>query len=523
MRILLLCVAVVLCLPIGAECAPRSRVWKDQEGNEIKAEFTGGVLEGRVVLRQDRKRLYLRLSAFSLEDRDYIIAQLKSRKSDDAILQLMQFESQPESVIQAKLNPPAAIPAVPGVGTPTLPAGPNFPGFRPSPTFPTMPTMPVPVDTPPVAGVDSDLVAPADRKTVYGIKTPSPGLLQEDPLRRWTDLNGGQMTAVFEQVVEPKHLRLRMPDGTVKDLAMVNFVKEDFEYVQDVLNRDWELPVFPAGDYQPLTSDDLQKGYRMWTDRKGEKLNAKFVRVEGKKAILEFADAETSYSRHGLSFEDQSWINRELARRAEEARQKAEAARAAAEAASRNNSGGNSSPFGSRFGPFGNRPSYNPGMGSHNDGSSPRSGGSIYNRPVYEFDCPSCGHHWTNNHSLIDNCPKCASNRNHSMSNNSSPNYGNTGSHSSSRPNNSHSGSGYSGRSSSYSGDSGIPGSGDWEFECLRCHHKWRQHTSIEPDECPSCHNNGPGFSGLPMAAKILIGLVVTGGLVFGLIQKVTG
>ena len=369
-----------------------TRTWKGRKGDEIKADYTG-VLNGKVVLKTGSQRTYVRLSDFSLEDRDYLVDLMLKRRQKDLLLQLMAAEN------KVPVIDPDRVPvrSAEGMGTETpnpLPIGGNPPiggNFPPN----------VPVQNVPVQRV-------AVETEMYGLPLPSPELLVDDQVRTWTNLTGLKVLATFDRVLAPGFLRLKQANGTTQEFAVVNFSQEDIAYVKQALAKDWARPVFPEGTgFQSLTPEDVGKGYRVWTDRRGVPLVGKFEGVKGKNVVIEKNGEKLEYALAGLSENDQTWIKTELRHRAEEAAERAR--QAVAEQQSRMNNGGGRFPFSrSRFSPGGQGDSGNEytDAGGHGDGSSrfPRRRSSLF--PEYKFHCDRCGHDWTG-HSPISYCPNC--------------------------------------------------------------------------------------------------------------------
>ncbi len=416
-----------------------TRTWKDRKGNEIKADYTG-VLNGKVVLKAGSQRMRVSLSDLSLADRDYLVDLMLKRRQQDLLLQLMAAENN-KPVIDPDRLPVKPANGAEGDGTNPPPIG----GYPPvAGNFP--PNVPVP---------NLPLQQPAVETEMYGLPLPSPELLVEDQVRTWTNLTGLKVPARFDRVLAPGFLRLKQASGAAQEFAVVNFSQDDITYVKQVLAKDFARPVFPEGSgFQSLTPEEVEKGYRVWTDRRDVPLVGKFEGVKDKSVVIEKNGEKLEYPLAGLSENDRDWIKTELRRRAEAAA--ARARQAAAERPSQMTSGSpfSRSPF-SRgpFGAGGHGESGNEDAGGHGDGFSsrfPRSRGSLFpeykfhcdhcgrdwtgSSPVsfcpnckdtYEFRCNVCGHTWTRKNQRMDTCPNCNARRN-----NSNAGYSATGSHS---------------------------------------------------------------------------------------------
>jgi hypothetical protein len=414
--------SLVLLIGSSAQSDGAVRTWKDRKGNEIKAEFTGGVLQNKLVLKASgNRRIYVRLSELSLEDRDYIVEELtaKDNQKDLEMLKGLMLAENQVAVIDPDVVKPAA--------REENSAGPNA-GHSES-------TIPFNEQQNPGAANQPEPEIPTE---MYGLPLPSPELLADDPVRAWTSLTGMKQMASFDRLLAPGFLRLKKADGTKGTFALVNFTKADIDYVKEALQRDMAREVFPAGNgFQSLTPDEVAKGYKVLTDRRNVPLIGKFIAVKGKNVVIEVAGTEQEYPKAGLSKSDNDWVDAEVKRRDD-------AAKAAAQQNMASSGQNRFSPFGSR--PFGSSPNY----GSHSEESStgqgstfPRTGfGVSYTHTCdhcgrtwtdsfrlsqcencagkYHFDCPRCGHKWTSTTSIFEYCPKCSAQKNSGASESSS-------------------------------------------------------------------------------------------------------
>lgn len=410
---------LILSLAVLVVCSNPSfgatRTWKHRNGSEIKAEFTGGVLNNKIVLKAGNQRIQVRLSELSLEDRDYLVDLLTSKKNEKDLAMLRQLML---SENQIPVIDPDVAPAKPanGGGNEGYNSNPNtgsrFSSFD-SPNLGNQPTVEVPTE-------------------MYGLPLPSPELLVDAEVRTWTNLTGIQQLATFDRVLAPGFLRLKKADGTKGTFALVNFSKADIDYVKEALQKDMAREVFPEGNgFQSLTPEDIAKGYKVWNDRKNVPLIGKFVGVKTKNVVIEVAGEEREYPKAGLSQADRDWVDAEVKRRAEAAQQQA----AQQQAAARNNQ--------PTYSPFGNG---NTGTGSsfggHGENGGSRFGSGIGSSfptieysftcehcgrtwkdssPIsqcsncagkFHFTCNVCGHKWTRTDSMISECPQCAARKN---------------------------------------------------------------------------------------------------------------
>lgn len=450
MRTLML--SLVVLAVSSTETHAALRTWKDRKGNEVKAEFTGGVLQNKLVLKAaGNRRIYVRLSDLSLEDRDYIVEELTARdnpKDLEMLNALMLFEN------QVPFIDPDAPKAKPNTG---LGSGNDEPDPEASNPF-------NPLENPnainqPMAEMPTEM---------YGLPLPSPELLGDDPVRTWTSLTGLKQIAQFDRLLAPGFLRLKKADGTKGTFALVNFSKADIDYVKEALQKDMAREIFPEGNgFQSLTPEDIGKGYKVWTDRKNVPLIGKFIGVKSKNVVIEVGGEEREYPKAGLSQADIDWVDAEVKRRAEAAQATARAAAQEREANARN-----------RFTPYGSTGTGESDSGGHDEGTGNRFGprnsfGISYTHTCtncgktwtdssplshcpdcagkYHFSCPRCGHKWTSTDSIISQCPQCTAERNASASNNSASST-RTSSSSTTSPTNYGSGSSSSGGSGSGSG-----------------------------------------------------------------------
>ncbi len=396
MRIAIALLMVLIVLPESGHGA--ARTWKFRNGAELKAEFIGGVLDNKIVLKgTGNRRYYFRLSEFCLEDRDYIVDYFarRDRPEDQRQLQAMMAAENNVRAIDPHADPDDSFGGNSRVRK--VDRGPFNPLAQPNPA----PENDVPTE-------------------MYGIALPSPELLVEDQVRTWTSLTGQKLLFRFERALAPGHFRLKKSDGSAHDFAMVNFSTKDIDYVKQLLQADLARPVFPETDgFQSLTPEDVSRGYRVWTDRRNVTLIGKFMGTRGDDVVIEVAGLAQEYPKAGLSESDRTWVDGEVRRRAE-------AARAAAEQAAANNPRPRN-PW-DRSNRFEHEDrTRNLGHGGMGRDHFPRLEyrfecehcGRTWtdNMPVsrcehcagkFHFHCRRCGHKWTRTDRLIDNCPRCS-------------------------------------------------------------------------------------------------------------------
>ncbi len=484
---LLLCL-VLPTLAFGA----RPRNWEDPSGQQLARGEYFGVRNGQVVISLNSVKRLFPLSAFSLEDRDYLVDLMLKRKHEGLLAQLMAFENnRARQQVAAATGLPAFprpnVPGVPGMGMPGFPGGEN---------------------TAPDINIRPNLNAP--KRDVYGLTVPSPELLVEEPARVWTDLQGNKVSAVYMELVAPAHVKLRTENGQSDDFALVNFVRDDIKYIDDTIAKDEARDVFPELEQEPLTTDQKTDGLRMWTDRKGRTLNAKFERVSGKDAVLNVDGEDQSYRIVGLSDADRGWIDTEIRRRQAE------------QAAKSNEIAGNSAPpmHNRNFGPesHSESPSQNNDVPPGYDDLRTGTGGLF----SYQNVCRDCGYKFVTSTHAWD-CPKCKENRQQQQSHSDWPGHqmasaghGETPEmHTPSMPEPS-----LPDFSPSYDSSSGLkPGLADhrtdkvsmvyYEYDCEHCDYKWAASESVAYS-CPKCHKKfGGGFSGVGIVIKLVVAVIV--------------
>lgn len=410
MYLRVLCVALAGALVWQSSGRAASRTWKSRKGVEVKAEFTG-VGHGKVILKLPGNiRRAVRLSDFCLEDRDYLVEQLTKRKRQkdmEQLLQLMAFEN--------------AVPVIdPDADNDGFSDSGESDGYE----------LPNPGPRNPLTHRRPGQAALKETQ-IYGLPMPSQELLQPDGVRQWTSLVGLKQPATFDRVLAPGFFRLKKADGTVKDYAIVNFVKEDIEYVKKLLQKDMARPVFPeSSGFKSLTPEDVGRGYRVWTDRNDVTLVGKFVAVKGDDVVLEVDGENKDFPKAGLSESDRKWVDDEVQRRREEAEANRQAARESGRSGIGSSFPRRSSRFGSERGGgneyaevggpddgtsrFGRRGRF--GTGSRETSSdmerTSRNDSMFPEVPKIEYrlKCPRCDHRWTSS-SSVEHCPRCSSNR----------------------------------------------------------------------------------------------------------------
>ena len=485
---LLLCL-VLPCLAFGA----RPRNWEDPSGEQLVRGEYFGVRNGQVVISLNSVKRLFPLSAFSLDDRDYLVDLMLKRKHEGLLAQLMTYENS-----RARQQVAAAT-GIPGFRRPNLPGGHEFPG---------MPEFPGADNATPEVGIRPNPNVP--KQDVYGLTVPSPELLVEESARVWTDLRGNKVSAVYLELVAPAHVTLRTENGQSDHFALVNFVRDDIKYIEEAITKDEARDVFPELEQDPLTTDQRTDGFRTWTDRKGRTLNAKFQRVSGKDVVLDVDGEDQSYRIVGLSDSDRGWVDAEIRRRQ------------ADQAAQSNDIAGNSPP-----------PMHNPNFrpGSHAESPSQnndvppgyddlRTGtGGLFS---YQNVCRDCGYKFVTSSHAWD-CPKCKENRQQQTHSEWPGNQMASAGHSESPeiPTSSMSEPSMPDYSTGF--DSSVrlkPGLADhrtdkvssfyYEYDCEHCNYKWAASESVAYS-CPKCHEKfgGGGFSGVGIVIKLVVAAIV--------------
>lgn len=257
-RIVMRSIVLIASCFVASSAVAQDRVWTGQSGDTLKAELAS-VNNGQVLLKQGKKRSLHRLSEFSLKDREYIVDKYK-RRQPEKISDLMQGAAKVKVADGKKNN-------------------------------------------------DSFQAARFD-----GFKLPSPELKKPALEREWTDLLGNKVTATFERLLPPSHMKLKSPDGNSKPFPIVNFVRADLDYVRLVLKSDATDGVFPV-ETEKMTDVQRDEGYRTFSDRAGVSMDAKFLSQNEQEIVLEIGDEKQTYKLDALSQPDQEWVTAELTRR----------------------------------------------------------------------------------------------------------------------------------------------------------------------------------------------------------------
>lgn len=455
-------------VPASLIAAPRS--FTDQDGDSIKAEMMG-VKNGQVMLKERTTVKPFALSSFSLDDRDYIIKWLKDKRHTKLLSELMQAavteigggngNDQPGGQGAAGPRPGAA-----GFGA--AGPGPAGPGGAPNVNGPAAAGGPAGLNDFPKAlnGADS-----SKSKTMYTLKLPTGELVREQSNRTWTDVMGDTLTGTFDHIEANGAVVLKEGSGSTRRIPLVLFSRDDVDYLIAAFKEDLDAEVFPKGGFVAPTPAQESSGYRVWTDRRGERLAGKFVSRSGNTVTIEVAGQNKTFPFNGLSQDDKNHIN------SQEQKNQPQAGSQPIAAAGAGAGGGGgfpnagsppgfgppgSGPSGIGARPFGPRspsgipapampnpstssptfpsPSMPPpampsptmsnpamptpsmpaaaGMGGAGGGagggarpwSVPNAGsGQFVN--VYEFKCTNCGHTWTRENQSTDKCPKCPGSR----------------------------------------------------------------------------------------------------------------
>lgn len=376
------CLIALAALALATSLQAEVRTFRGQKGESIKAEFAS-VLGGKVVLKVGRKRVQQNITDFSLADRDYICGRLKKRP--EKILELMQ-----------------------GIKNVKVPEKP---------------------------------LEAAETK-FYDMTMPSIGMLEPKP-RTFTDLTGNQVTASFEQLIPPFHVRLRS-DGRSETYPLVFFISEDIEHIRQAIKTDAEKEIFP-----PDSSTEVKEGYKLFTDRRGVQLAGKIVDKTDGKVTIESNGTTKTWPIAGLSKDDRrklrkrngNWDNGNRKRNGNnnngknsegnrEKRNGNEGGRGMQGGNNGNKSDGSNGTSGG-MNQGGNNRGGNNSNGSPNrsgsPGGSPMPGGSSspgnssspggpgnenansnkgFATVKFQFHCNDCQHHWTSG-SSTENCPNC--------------------------------------------------------------------------------------------------------------------
>lgn len=444
----------LLIAPVVLVAAPRS--FTDQEGESIKAEMAG-VKNGQVLLKEKTTLKGFALSSFSLDDRDYIIKWLKDKRHTKLLSELMQAavreigggngngNDQPGGQ-GAGAGGPMAGGGAAGAGAAAPPAGANE-AFK-SLTGSNLP----------------------GTKTMYTLTLPTGELMKEQEARSWSDIMGDKLSGTFDHIEANGAVVLKEGSGQQRRVPLVLFSREDIDYLIATFKEDLDAEVFPKGGFVAPTPAQQSSGYRVWTDRRGERLAGKFVSVTGKTVTIEVAGQNKTYPLNGLSAEDRNHISSQQQQNQQQGTGQPIAGAGAGAGAGFPGAGAGGFPGAGGmppgFGPSGigarpfspmppsgfqnpamanpglhNTPIHNPPMPNPSfptqampsptmsnpampsamppaaglaggGGASPWSvpnAGSGHFANTYEFRCDKCGHTWTRENQSVDKCPKCPS------------------------------------------------------------------------------------------------------------------
>ena len=287
------------------------------------------------------------------------------------------------------------------------------------------------------------------------------------------------------------------------------FSRDDIDYLIAAFKDDLDAEVFPKGGFVAPTAAQESSGYRVWTDRRGERLAGKFVSQTGKTVTIEVGGENKTFPFNGLSQDDKNHINSQQQQNQQQGAGQPVAAAGAGAGAGGGFPGAGGMPPG--FGPSGigarpfgpmppsgfqnpamanpglhnppihnppihNSPMPNPTMPSHappaaglasaNAGAGGGNPWSVPNAgiPQYEFKCNNCNRTWTGS-SPVSECQNCRN---------------------------------------------------TYQFHCNRCGHSWTRQNQ-QTDQCPKC-SGGTSRVRVPgvLIGKVLAGICALLGIGYG-------
>ncbi|WP_197443510.1 hypothetical protein [Maioricimonas rarisocia] len=223
-------------------------------------------------------------------------------------------------------------------------------------------------------------------------------------LRKWTQYNGKSFVATYVRVSDGE---VQLYDGSQqRGFPWYDLSDEDQEYVRARLEREIAGAFFPEKADIVLTTDEIDNGWRLWTDLDERQVKGRYVKRDHglSVAVLETPDGEQGYIFDFLGEEDREYIDAETKRRieAEKARREQLAAAARQEMENRRNSRP-SSPFPTSR-----------GMGPHGAATPPTMSEPRFPEPqfpeiVWVYSCMNCGAEFTEDDGVKagDPCPRC--------------------------------------------------------------------------------------------------------------------
>lgn len=277
-------------------------------------------------------------------------------------------------------------------------------------------------------------VQPEEQAVIDSIPKPTPRLFEQPETRVWTDRGGNQRSARFTGVQESGSVTLRYETHSSTAVPIEALSRKDLEYVRDYVENDAPAVIFPLGEFQPLTSTQEADGERIWTDRRGVKLNGKLKDWKGDLVHFESGGKTLTFPYAGLSANDQKAVSEEIIRRSNERRASASVASNSSPSYpsrgygssnypgyGRNLNSGSGSSSNSNYGSssnsnYGSSSNSNYGSSGYSDYSSSDYsgyGGGL----VYEFSCSRCGATWTDSSPISSHsCASSSSSRSSGLS-----------------------------------------------------------------------------------------------------------
>jgi len=215
-------------------------------------------------------------------------------------------------------------------------------------------------------------------------------------VRKWTLYNGKSFVATYVRMSEGE---AQLHDGSQqRGFPWFDLSNEDQEYIRGRLEREIEGRFFPEQADIVLATDEIDNGWRLWTDLDERQVKGRYVKRDHglSVAVIETPDGEQGFIYDFLSIADQEYIEAETKRRieAQKARQQELAAAARQEMENRRNSRP-TSPFAS--------------SGDMGGSSTPTFPEPSFPEIQWVYSCTNCGAEFTEEDGVKfgDPCPKC--------------------------------------------------------------------------------------------------------------------
>ena len=127
--------------------------------------------------------------------------------------------------------------------------------------------------------------------------------------RTWTDSQGNKTNAKFVRIHEGMVVLLR--GNTPLRLPFESFSEEDQQYLREMMEAEGKGNLLPPPNAE---GEDAATPTRTWTDRQGNRLVGRLIKVEGANAYLQVGAHAKPYPLNGFSPVDQEFIRNWMVR-----------------------------------------------------------------------------------------------------------------------------------------------------------------------------------------------------------------